>query len=217
MVSTPVGPARLHVDARLHDAGSRGTLVLGHGAGGGVEAPDLLAARSAALRLGWAVVRVEQPWRVRGARVAEAAARLDAAWLAACRALDGQIDAAQPLVVGGRSSGARVACRTATELGALAVLALAFPLAPPGRPEHTRMPELLLPTVPRLVVQGERDPFGVPPWGDGVQVHVVAGADHSFAVRRKDGRTAEEVLTEVRETVAGWLAAYGRRRPQTET
>jgi predicted alpha/beta-hydrolase family hydrolase len=171
--------------------------VLGHGAGGGVDAPDLLAARDAGLAQGLQVVRVEQPWRVSGRRVAEAPPRLDAAWTAVLAALPGDA----PLVVGGRSAGARVACRTAAEVGAAAVLALAFPLHPPGRPERTRLPELLLPQVPRLVVQGERDAFGVP---DGA--HVVAGADHAFAVRRRDGRTPEEVLTEVREVVRAWLA-----------
>jgi predicted alpha/beta-hydrolase family hydrolase len=212
VVPTPVGPARVHVDA-----GDRATLVLGHGAGGGVDAPDLLAARAAALSLGWRVVRVEQPWRVRGARVAEAAARLDTAWLSVCGALgrDG-LDGPGPLVVGGRSSGARVACRTAEALGAVAVLALAFPLAPPGRPGRTRLPELLLPAVPRLVVQGERDPFGIPAASEGVQVHVVAAADHCFAVRRKDGRAAGQVVAEVRETVVGWLTAQADA-PQTET
>jgi predicted alpha/beta-hydrolase family hydrolase len=106
-------------------------------------------------------------------------------------------------VLGGRSAGARVACRTATALGADAVLALAFPLvAPNGR---DRASELALPAVPRLVVQGERDAFGVPEPSPGVAVHVVAGADHGFAVRRKDGRTAEQVAAEVRDAVAGWL------------
>ena len=183
-------------------------MVLGHGAGGGIDAPDLLAVRDAAVGLGLQVVRVEQPWRVRGGRVAEASARLDAAWLAVCADL---VTGGGPLVLGGRSSGARVACRTADALGASAVLALAFPLVPPGRPERSRLAELELPGVPRLVVQGERDPFGVPHAGPGVRVHVVAGADHSFAVRRKDGRTGPEVLAEVREVVGAWLAA------QTET
>ena len=186
--STPSGPARAHVDG----AGRR-LLALGHGAGGGVDAPDLLAACDAALELGWRVVRVEQPWRVAGRRVAEAPPRLDAAWLA--------VLADEPrdlLVVGGRSAGARVACRTATATGAAGVLALAFPLvAPNGR---SRADELALPAVPVRVVQGDRDAFGVP---DGA--HVVRGADHGFAVRRKDGRTAAEVLGEVQEAVAAFL------------
>ena len=184
-------------------------LVLGHGAGGGVDAPDLLAARDAALELGLQVVRVEQPWRVRGQRVAEAPARLDAAWRAVLAAL--APDQAGPLVVGGRSAGARVACRTAADTGALGVLALAFPLHPPRHPERSRFDELVLPPVPRLVVQGARDAFGVPPPSPGVQVHVVAGADHGFRVRRSDGRVASDVAAEVRAVVGRWLVALLRR------
>lgn len=190
-----VATARVHVDR-----GECGLLVLGHGAGGGPDAPDLLAARDGALAAGFAVARVEQPWRVAGRRVAEPPPRLDQAWLAVIAGLT--CDGA--LVLGGRSSGARVACRTATRLGAHAVLALAFPLVPPGR-ATSRAHELAMPTVPRLVVQGSRDAFGLPASGDGVAVHVVAGADHAFAVRRQDGRTRPEVLAEVRETVRAWL------------
>lgn len=195
-VDTPVGPARVTAEGPA----SGPALVLGHGAGGGIEAPDLLAARNAALQAGVRVVRVEQPWRLAGRRIAEAPPRLDAAWLAALERLDG------PLVVGGRSAGARVACRTASQAGAVGVLALAFPLAPPGRPERTRLPELQLPDAPRLVVQGSRDAFGVPPPSEGVEVHVVAGADHAFAVRRRDGRTPEQVAAEITQTVVEWLA-----------
>lgn len=188
-LETPSGPARAHVEGAL---GGR-LLVLGHGAGGGVEAPDLLAARDAALAAGWSVARVEQPWRVAGRRVAEAPVRLDAAWLAVLGALP-----RTQLVVGGRSAGARVACRTAGATGASGVLALAFPLvAPSGR---SRADELALPSVPVRVVQGARDAFGVP---DGARV--VSGADHAFAVRRKDGRTAEQVLDEVATAVSDWL------------
>lgn len=183
--------------------------MLGHGAGGGTDAPDLLAARDAALELGLQVVRVEQPWRVRGRRVAEAPARLDTAWRAVLTAVgsdrEGRLREG-PLVVGGRSAGARVACRTAGDTGADAVLALAFPLHPPGRPDRSRLDELRLPAVPGLVVQGERDAFGVPPPSAGVRVHVVAGADHGFVVRRKDGRDAGDVTAEVRAVVGRWLA-----------
>jgi predicted alpha/beta-hydrolase family hydrolase len=182
------------------DDGDRGLLVLGHGAGGGPDAPDLLAAREAALAAGFGVARVEQPWRVAGKRVASPAAWLDEAWLAIVAELT--FDA--PLVLGGRSSGARVACRTANELGAAGVLALAFPLVPPGR-TTTRASELALPTAPRLVVQGSRDAFGMPKKSKGVRVHVVDGADHSFAVRRMDGRTRKDVLSEVRDVVRDWL------------
>lgn len=196
-VSTPVGPARVLVEGRV----GCGRLVLGHGAGGGTETVDLLAARDAALGLGMQVVRVDQPWRVRGRRLAEAPPRLDAAWRAVLAALPH----AGPLVVGGRSAGARVACRTAADTGAAAVLALAFPLHPPARPDRSRLDELLRPAVPRLVVQGDRDAFGVPPVTPGVRVHVVAGADHAFAVRRRDGRDVPEVAGEVRACVASWL------------
>jgi predicted alpha/beta-hydrolase family hydrolase len=198
-VPTPVGTARAVVEGEP----GRGRLLLGHGAGGGVEAPDLLAARDAALRLGLQVVRVVQPWRVAGRRVAEAPVRLDAAWTAVVAALPA---APGPLLLGGRSAGARVACRTATALGADGVLALAFPFRPPGRPDRDRAAELLLPDAPRLVVQGERDAFDVPPASPGVRVHVVAGADHAFAVRRRDGRTAADLREELERVVAAWLA-----------
>lgn len=190
-VATPEGTARV----LLEGGPGRGTLVLGHGAGGGVDAPDLLAARDAGLASGFRVARVEQPWRVAGRRVAVAPPRLDEAWLAVCRTLD------SPLVVGGRSAGARVACRTGRELAAVGVLALAFPLQPPGG-GSSRLEELLSAQQPLLVVQGGRDAFGVP---DGPEVHVVHGADHVFAVRRRDGRTPQEVLQEVRDAVGAWL------------
>ena len=195
---TPVGDARV----LLEGAPGRGRLVLGHGAGGGVEAPDLRAARDAGLAAGQQVVRVEKPWRVAGRRIAEAPPRLDTAWRAVLEAL-GPADG--PLVVGGRSAGARVACRTAADVGADAVLALAFPLVPPGRPDRSRAPELALPTVPRLVLQGARDAFGVPADGACVRVHVVAGADHAFAVRRRDGRDAAQVAAELVAVVGDWL------------
>jgi uncharacterized protein len=195
VVETPRGPARVHADP-----GDRGLLVLGHGAGGGPEAPDLLAARAGALEAGVGVVRVEQPWRVAGRRVAEAPTHLDTAWLAVVAGLDVN----GPLLLGGRSSGARVACRTANALGAGAVLALAFPLVPPGR-TTSRLDELAQPDAPRLVVQGSRDAFGVPAPMPGVTVEVVAGADHAFAVRRADARTRAEVLAQVRRVVREWL------------
>jgi len=193
-VDTPAGPARAWTQGPCDAAA---TLVLGHGAGGGVEAVDLLAARDAALAAGLAVVRVEQPWRVAGRRVAQAPPRLDVAWSSVVATLAG------PLVVGGRSAGARVACRTAGDLGAVAVLALAFPLQ---APRASRLDELRLPHVPRLVVQGARDAFGVPEPEPGVAVHVVTGADHGFAVRRQDGRTQADVAAEVQAVVGAWLA-----------
>jgi uncharacterized protein len=137
-----------------------GALVLGHGAGGGVESPDLAGAARAARAAGFSVALVEQPYRVAGRRSPAPTGQLDTAWVAVVEQLpfDGL-----PLVVGGRSSGARVACRTAAETGAAAVLCLAFPVHPPGRPEKSRLDELDAVTVPTLVVQGERDPFGMPP------------------------------------------------------
>ena len=157
-IDTPLGPARAHVT----DGGTRGTLVLGHGAGGGVESADLLEVTTEAAAAGWRVVRVEQPWRVAGRRIAPAPPRLDEGWRAVLAALRSDGRLAGPLVLGGRSAGARVACRTAAEHSAAGVLALAFPLHPPGRPEKTRAPELTAVTVPIVVVQGETDAFGSP-------------------------------------------------------
>jgi uncharacterized protein len=165
-VPTPFGPARAHVRTPA-DSEVLGRLVLGHGAGGGIGAPDLVAAQAEAVAAGWQVVLVEQPWRVAGKKVASPPPRLDVGWLAVMAALDEQfaVDGPLPLVVGGRSAGARVACRTAVELGARAVCCLAFPLHPPGRPERSRAPELALPAtagIGVLVLQGEKDSFGVP-------------------------------------------------------
>src|SRR5919201_884410 len=157
-VDTPHGPARVH----LREVDSpRAAVVLGHGAGGGVESPDLVGATQAANEAGLSVALVEQPYRVAGRRSPAPARQLDEAWLAVVPQLFSDL----PLIVGGRSVGARVACRTASETGAAAVLCLAFPLHPPGRPEKTRLEELDAVTVPVLVVQGERDPFGMPPPG----------------------------------------------------
>jgi hypothetical protein len=164
-VGTPLGPARAHV--RTPPGGLRrapGTLLLGHGAGGGIGAPDLQAAAAAALAAGWVVGLVEQPWRVAGRRVAAPPPRLDEGWVAVTQALcRGPAALPEPFVFGGRSAGARVACRLAGPLEARGVVALAFPLHPPGRPERSRLDELLgavTAGVPVLVVQGERDPFG---------------------------------------------------------
>ena len=155
-VLTRQGPARLHRTGRSPRGAA--TLVLGHGAGGGVDAADLQALAAAVRSAGHAVVLVEQPWRVSGRRIAPRPAALDEAWVDAVRALR----PGGPLVLGGRSAGARVACRTADDLGAAGVVALAFPLHPPGRPERSRAEELRACPVPVLVVQGDRDPFGTP-------------------------------------------------------
>jgi predicted alpha/beta-hydrolase family hydrolase len=196
-IPTPRGPARVHL--QLSDA-PRGALVLGHGAGGGVGAPDLVAAASVAGDLGFAVARVEQPYRVAGRRSPEPAPRLDEAWLAVVSSLGAGPLAGLPLVTGGRSSGARVACRTALATGSAGVLCLAFPLQPAARagrePPPSRLPELDGAGVPVLVVQGEGDPFGMPPEAPGRTVARVAG-DHSL---RKD-RAAIEAA------VGRWLPA----------
>jgi predicted alpha/beta-hydrolase family hydrolase len=157
-IDTPHGPARAH----LTDGGTRGTLVLGHGAGGGVESADLVEVTTEAAAAGWRVARVEQPWRVAGRRIAPAPPKLDEGWRAVLSALRADRTLVGPLVLGGRSAGARVACRTAAEHDAAGVLALAFPLHPPGKPEKTRAPELTAVTVPIVVVQGETDAFGSP-------------------------------------------------------
>jgi predicted alpha/beta-hydrolase family hydrolase len=178
-IETPQGPARAH----LHLAEEpRGALILGHGAGGGVGAPDLLAATQAARSVGISVALVEQPYRVAGRRSPARAPQLDAAWVSIVAHLHATGLADLQVVVGGRSMGARVACRTAEAAGAVAVLCLAFPLEPPrraGQLPQSRLPELETVTVPTLVVQGVRDPFGMPPPGPVREVVRVPG-DHGL-------------------------------------
>jgi predicted alpha/beta-hydrolase family hydrolase len=172
VIDTPHGPGRAH----LHCADSPvAALVLGHGAGGGVGAPDLVALTEAALALGVTVALVEQPYRVAGRRSPAPARQLDAAWISIVAHLAAGPLRDLPLIAGGRSSGARVACRTAPDVGAVAVLCLAFPVHPPGHPEKTRLEELDAVSVPTLVIQGDRDPFGMPAAGPGGTVAVVAG------------------------------------------
>ena len=166
--------------------------MLGHGAGGSVDAPDLRAAARVALDLGWTVVSVEQPYKVAGKRSPPVAAKLDAAWLTVLEALDlGD----GPLVVGGRSSGARVACRTAGAAGAAGVLCLAFPLIPPGGPSKTRAPELDAVEVPVLIVQGTSDRFGMPEPAPDRQIVAIRG-DHGL----------KSDLPAVADAVRDWLA-----------
>lgn len=196
-IDTAAGPARVHVHT---PTAPRALLLLGHGAGGALRSADLEAARDAAVGAHVEVGLVEQPWLVAGRRIAAPAGQLDAAWRDVVAAVRGH----RRVLVGGRSSGARVACRTADQLGALAVLALAFPLVSPRG--VSRLPELQAPRAPRLVVQGSRDSFGVPEAEPGVAVHVVAGADHSFRARRADGRTTADVRAEVCAVVTQWLA-----------
>jgi predicted alpha/beta-hydrolase family hydrolase len=176
-VETPHGPARAHLHLAEAPAGA---LVLGHGAGGGVGARDLAKATAVAGSAGVSVVLVEQPYLVAGRRSPAPAAQLDAAWLAVVERLRAGELGDVALVVGGRSSGARVACRTAAESGAVGVLCLAFPVHPPGRPEKTRLSELDAVEVPTLVVQGAADPFGMPPPGPSREVVTVAG-NHSLS------------------------------------
>jgi uncharacterized protein len=177
-VETPHGPARAHLHP-ISDA--RGALVLGHGAAGGVGSRDLVAATEAALAERFSVALVEQPYRVAGRRAPAPARQLDAAWIAVVELLAGGELSGLPLVTGGRSLGARVACRTAETTSAVGVLCLAFPLQPPSRsaPRPSRLDELEQVAVPTLVVQGERDPFGMPPATASRTVVAVPG-DHSL-------------------------------------
>ena len=195
-VGTVEGAAVVHL---VSPPGPRGLLALGHGAGGGVTAADLTAVREEALRRGWEVALVVQPWKVAGRRIATAPARLDAAWLDVVRHLrarDGREN--RPLVLGGRSAGARVACRTAGLLDARAVCCLAFPLHPPGRPERTRAPELVT-GVPTLVVQGQRDAFGT-------RAEVAAAAPAGVRVVGVEGdHSLKTAPARIGRVVAAWL------------
>jgi predicted alpha/beta-hydrolase family hydrolase len=199
-VETPHGPARVHLHPAEDPAAA---LVLGHGAGGGVGAPDLRAATRAANAARVSVALVEQPYRVAGRRSPAPARQLDAAWIAICAHLRGELPAGLPLVTGGRSSGARVACRTAEATGSAGVLCLAFPVHPPGRPEKSRLDELDAVTVPVLVVQGERDPFGMPGLAPGRRVVAVRG-DHSL---RSDATALADAIAEWLPGVPGYAAA----------
>lgn len=205
-VDTPHGRAIVH----LHPADEPGAaLVLGHGAGGGVSSPDLMTVTDAARSGGMSVALVEQPYRVAGRRSPAPAPQLDAAWTAVVDHLMAGELRGLPLVAGGRSSGARVACRTAGAIAAVAVLCLAFPLRPPRRsasaPRPSRLPELDQVIVPALVVQGARDPFGIPPAAARRSVVEVAG-DHGL---RTD-------LPAVAAAVRGWLpVALGQGEAMT--
>ena len=204
-VETTHGPARVH----LHDAvRPQAALVLGHGAGGGVGAPDLAAATRAALAVGLRVALVEQPYRVAGRRSPAPARQLDAAWLDVVASLRAGELEGLALVTGGRSSGARVACRTAEEADAAGVLCLAFPLRPPGRPDApSRLPELNAVRVPVLVVQGRSDPFGMPR-GSKTRKVVRVDGDHGL----KSDRAAVEAA--VRDWLGSVVTGAGRRGAQ---
>ena len=200
-IDTPHGKARAH----LHDAvRPRGALVLGHGAAGGIGARDLKAVADEARSGGVSVALVEQPYAVAGRRSPAPARQLDAAWTTVVDHLRTGELRGLPLVVGGRSSGARVACRTAAESGAVAVLCLAFPLHAPGRAPtaavKTRLPELDAVAVPTLVVQGDRDPFGMPPAGPRRSVVTVPG---NHTLRGDLEAVAAAVGAWLREILAG--------------
>ena len=202
-VPTPYGEGRLDLHA-ARDATA--TLLLSHGAGNGVESRDLVALAEALPGQGISVALFEQPWRVAGRRIATAPKTLDEAFVAAVD----QLRVRTPLVVGGRSAGARSAARTARHLGASGYLALSFPLHPPGRPEKSRVEELLGVRVPALVIQGERDAMGRPeefpdPLPDHVDLAVVPGADHGFAVLKRAEVTEADAMALLVEATLEWL------------
>ncbi len=198
-VPTPQGEARLVTDRARHP---EVTLLLGHGAGAGIDTRDLEALARHLPRHGVSVVRLEQPWKVAGRRLATAPATLDEAFVAAADTLRVRT----PLIVGGRSAGARSAARTARHLGARGCLALSFPLHPVGRPERSRLPELLGAGVPTLVVQGERDPMGRPEeFPDDLDMCVVPGAGHGLEVPARGVLTQAQALAVVVEATLEWI------------
>ncbi|MFG2625677.1 alpha/beta family hydrolase [Streptomyces sp. NPDC048473] len=204
-VDTDAGPARITWVPAKNAKNARLVLAVSHGAGGGIEARDLRALAAALPAHGVTVALVEQPWRVAGKKLAPAPKTLDTGWRGLWPALTA---AGLPVVAGGRSAGARVACRTATELGAHAVLALSFPLHPPGKPEKSRKDELLGSGVPTLVVQGGNDPFGRPaefPPGE-YEIAEVPYGDHGFAVPKKAGLTEDQTMEILTAAVTAWLS-----------
>jgi predicted alpha/beta-hydrolase family hydrolase len=208
-VSTPLGPGRFFLDA-ASDSGS--LLVLGHGAGGGTGAADLELLAGQLPEQGITVVRFEQPWRTAGRRVAGPPGQLDQAWVAAVRWLRDQEWGQGRLFLGGRSAGARVACRTALALGVRGVVCLAFPLHLPGRPEQSRAAELLTAGAPRLVLQGTRDSFGTPEEiraamgaAPGIRIVELPGADHGFRVVKAAPVSAAELRTRVVDEVSAFV------------
>ncbi|MFC8829684.1 alpha/beta family hydrolase [Streptomyces sp. NPDC057137] len=220
IVDTPAGDARItwHPPKKgtpSKEPAARLVLAVSHGAGGGIEARDLQALAATLPAIGVTVALVEQPWRVAGKKLAPAPKTLDTGWRALWPAL---AKPGLPVVAGGRSAGARVACRTARELGAHAVLALSFPLHPPGRPEKSRADELLGSGVPTLVVQGGNDPFGKPAefpedgFADGGhELLEVPYGDHSFAVPKRATLTQDEALTILTDGVGKWIRSQSAR------
>jgi predicted alpha/beta-hydrolase family hydrolase len=210
-VKTPQGLGKLFVDLAEHP---NSILVLGHGAGGGVGAADLDVLARNLPDLGTSVVRFEQPWRTAGRSAGAPSPRLDEAWYAALDWLTSQEWAQHPFVVGGRSAGARVACRTASDTNPRAIVCLAFPLHLPGRPEKSRLEELLAPTVPRLVLQGSKDTFGTAEEvraaiGQGTDITVVElpGADHSFRISKSSPFTPADLRMTLVTEVSRFIAA----------
>ncbi|MGX1367554.1 putative alpha/beta-hydrolase family hydrolase [Streptomyces canus] len=205
IIGTDAGDARV----TWHPAKQpRLVLAVSHGAGGGIEARDLQALARVLPGHGVSVALVEQPWRVAGKKLAPAPKTLDLGWRGVWPAL---ARPGLPVISGGRSAGARVACRTAVELGAHAVLALGFPLHPPGRPEKSRAGELLGSGVPTLVVQGGNDPFGKPAeFLDGpFELVEVPHGDHGFAVPKRAEITQDEAVTVITDAVVKWAGSLG--------
>ena len=205
IIATEAGDARItwHPATR-----ARFVLAVSHGAGGGIEARDLQALAHVLPEHDVTVALEEQPWRVAGKKVAPAPKTLDVGWYGVWPALT---KLGLPVISGGRSAGARVACRTATELGAHGVLALSFPLHPPGRPERSRAGELLGSGVPILVVQGGNDPFGKPeefPDGD-FRLVEVPYADHGFATPKRAEITQDRAVAIVTDAVLEWTRSLG--------
>lgn len=198
LVPTSIGDARVVTHAAR---GRQATLVLTHGAGGGIDARDLVALAAALPRHGLSVVLVDMPWRVQGKTLAPRPAVIDEAYRGVLAALK----PSDPFVIGGRSAGARSACRIGAEVGAAGVLALAFPLHPPGKPESSRVEELLGAGIPTLVVQGERDPFGGPGEFPGsTDLAVVPAADHGLKVPKSAPLSQDEALAIVVEATLEW-------------
>lgn len=199
LVATPQGDARV---LRRTAPGAIGEVVLTHGAGGGIGAPDLVRLAADLPRNGFSVSLVEMPWRVQGKKLAPRPALIDEAYLSVIAGLRPKA----PFVLGGRSAGARSACRIAAEVGADGVLALSFPLHPPGRPERSRLDELVGAGVPTLVVQGGHDAFGRPEeFPESLELAVVPAADHSMKVPRSAGIAPAEALGLIVEATLEWL------------
>jgi predicted alpha/beta-hydrolase family hydrolase len=210
-VGTPQGPGKLYVNPAERPSS---LLVLGHGAGGGIGAVDLELLATSLPALGTTVVRFEQPWRTAGRTAGAPPPKLDEAWRVALGWLAEQEWAQYPLLAGGRSAGARVACRTASDTNPVAIVCLAFPLHLPGRPEKSRVAELLTPSAPRLVLQGTKDSFGTPEeirtaigTAEGIKLVELPGADHSYRIRRSSDFTMADLRVTVVTEVSRFIAA----------